>query len=688
MVTSVENAHSESNIADDPVNINNRNNNRDYQAVDRDYQEDAPAFNDSDIAGFGKLSPISPELFGRLFPADAEAVNSAAAYVACHLEGFGVDQGPGIGQANIDERTLAINSAVALAALKAVSYAADPEDAAKQLDKAARPNARDKASKEFRRMVSQYRAIIKSHGQLASTDKALCDLPANFNNTHEIITTQIVPHLHAAGCYVRERGLCRVVPASGTSDKQNGLTVNGLTIDDHTLPSLSTDITKSLAFRRERETRVGTVLKPCPAPEDLMKMVLRLGDWAGVPYLKGVTTGPFLRTDGTACVESGYDALSGWFLDYDGEPIHVKANPTKSDAKHAVGILLDPLDEFEWAADCQKTGWLAYLLTLVARPGIRGNVPAFIFTSNDKRTGKSLLTNIANLIAYGDIPSGYQPPTGENATTEWKKSLFAFALSGNPSLVVSNVPSGSNVGNAVLDGVITDGRIVDRTLGKHDMRSAPWVAVISMNGNNLGTSADFAPRSIWTCLEPTSENAGERDGFKIADLLGHMRGMRGILLESCLTILRWGYLHGRVKPSADMPNSGGFEQWAATVRYPLAHLTGHDISKNGSEAVVMDTTGNELASLITGLTDYTEWRTATGKPGAFTMSELHADMNTFGNETSWPELREVLEPSASVKAFGSSAGKVLGTYRGRVWGTSKLVEKLVGKKPFWSIERR
>ena len=70
------------------------------------------------------------------------------------------------------------------------------------------------------------------------------------------------------------------------------------------------------------------------------------------------------------------------------------------------------------------------------------------------------------------------------------------------------------------------------------------------------------------------------------------------------------------------------------------------------------------------------------------MSELHADMNTFGNETSWPELREVLEPSASVKAFGSSAGKVLGTYRGRVWGTSKLVVKLVGKKPFWSIERR
>ena len=134
MVTSVENAHSESNIADDPVNINNRNNNRDYQAVDRDYQEDAPAFNDSDIAGFGKLSPISPELFGRLFPADAEAVNSAAAYVACHLEGFGVDQGPGIGQANIDERTLAINSAVALAALKAVSYAADPEDAAKPVN--------------------------------------------------------------------------------------------------------------------------------------------------------------------------------------------------------------------------------------------------------------------------------------------------------------------------------------------------------------------------------------------------------------------------------------------------------------------------------------------------------------------------------------------------------------------------
>lgn len=632
------------------------------------------------------LASVPSELFGRFFPIDADPANAAAAFVACHLEGFAVDQGPGPGQANIDERTLAVNNKASFAALRLVSRAADPQDAANLLNEAVSPNARDKASMGFRRAVTGYRAVIKSYRQAISTDKAICDLPASFSNTHEIITTRIVPHLNAAGCYVREGGLCRVIPGAGSSDSE--ITFNALVISQHKLPSLSADVTKSIAFRRERETKAGMVFKECSAPRDLMEMVLHLGDWRGVPYLKGVTTGPFMRSDGSVCVTSGYDALTGWYLDYRGEPIEVPDNPTKADAELAANILLDLVAQFEWASESQKVGWLAYVLTLVARPGIKGNVPAFVFTSSNKRSGKTLLTEVANIIPYGETPGGYQAPSGEQASTEWKKALFSFALSGSPSLVISNVPSGSSVGNSMIDGVLTDGRIMDRQMGTHDSKTAPWVAVLSMNGNNLGTSADFAPRSIWACLEPQSENPGERDGFQIPDLKSHVMDMRSELLGACLTILRWGYRHGRIKPNPDTPNSGGFEQWAATVRYPLAHLTGFDVARNGADATVTDTAGSELETLITGLREYTQWRKESGRKAEFALSELHIDLNDRNNGDAWGELRELLEFDCSLRSFNTSAGKVLNTYRGRVCEGSKLTMKLRAKKPFWNITQR
>jgi len=632
------------------------------------------------------LTPVPSELFGRFFPADADPVNAAAAFVACHLEGFIVDQGPGAGQANIDERALAVSNRTSLAALKAVSHAADPQDAANLLNRAVSPNARDKSSMEFRRTVTECRAVIKSYGRAISTDKAVCDLPASFSNTHEIITTRIVPHLNAAGCYVREGGLCRVIPGAGTSDSE--ISFNALVIGHHNLPSLSADVTKSIAFRRERETKAGIVLKECSAPRDLVEMVLHLGDWPGVPYLKGVTTSPFMRPDGSLCVTSGYDALTGWFLDYRGEPIEVPDNPTKADAKLAVNILLDLVAQFEWASESQKAGWLAYLLTLVARPGIKGNVPAFVFTSSTAGGGKTLLSETANLITYGEIPGGYQAPAGEHALTEWRKSLFSFASSGSPSLIVSNVPSGSSVGNSAIDGVLTDGRIMDRKLGTHDSKTVPWVAVLSMNGNNLGTSADFAPRSIWACLEPQSENPRSRDGFTISDLKGHVVNIRGELLGACLAVLRWGHMHGQIKPSPEMPNYGSFEHWAATVRYPIAHLTGFDVIQNGAEATVTDATMSELETLITGLREYTHWRKEIGKKAEFALSELHADLNDRNNGDAWSELRELLEFDCSLKSFSSSAGKVLNMSRNRVCGGAKLTMKLRAKKPFWNISQR
>lgn len=685
MVTSVENAHSESNIADDPVNINNRNNNRDYQAVDRDYQEDAPAFNESVVTGSNGLIAIQPDLFGQLFPVESTPADVLAAVTASHLEGFAVDIGAGVGQANIDTVTLTINNPELVKLSQRITDAADPADAESILNRWISPNSRLTAAIEFRRNVAAFRAVIVGYKLSRGPRKAYCELAANYSDVAAVIRSNIEPHLMSAGAYVRDGGLVRIVPAAGTT--KAGLTLSGLTVDDHDADSLTSAVSDAIDFAVRKETRNGPLVTPCKPPADLMRMTLRFGNWPSTPYLAGVTTGPFMRPDGTPCTDAGYDAHTGWFLDYHGEPIDVPANPTLADATLAANILFDLVEQFEWSSDGQKAGWLAYLLTLVARPGINGNVPAFVFTSSTMGGGKTLLTEIANIIAYGILPSGYQAPSGESATTEWKKMLFSFALTGNPSLVVSNIESGSCVGNSVLDGVITDGRIIDRVLGQSKMRSAPWVATMAFTGNNLGTGADFAPRAIWVCLEPTVEDPRARDGFRHSDLKSHVGEFRSMLLEYCLTILCWGYQHGRAKPNADMKNSGSFEQWAAAVRFPLAHITGHDVTANGADAIVMDAATNELAAVIGGLADYSSWRSENGKSDWFAIAELHSDLNSFGNETAWPELREVLEPTASVKAFGSSAGKLIGAYRNRVCNGRKLTMRLVSKKPFWRVSQ-
>lgn len=633
----------------------------------------------------GELLPVSPELFGQLFPRDMEPHDALAAAVACHLSGYAVEIGAGAGQVAVDAVTLQINNPELVKLSQRICRAFDSADAQSIMDGCLNPNDRSKAVIEFRRNVAAYCATIANHKLATGPRRAYCELAENYSDVGAVIRGQIEPHLIAAGAYVRDGGLVRILPANGT--EKSGLTMSGLTIDLHCPDSLTTAISDAIEFTTRKQTKKGPVVTPCKPPADLMRQTLRLGNWPSTPYLAGVTTGPFLRADGTACTTPGYDALSGWFLDYHGEPINVPTNPTLADAQHAANVLLDLVDEFEWASDGQKTGWLAYLLTLVARPGIRGNVPAFVFTSSTMGGGKTLLTELANIIAFGIMPSGYQAPSGDNATTEWKKMMFAFALTGNPSLVVSNIESGSCVGNSVLDGVITDGRIIDRVLGQSQMRTAPWVATMAFTGNNLGTGADFAPRAIWACLQPTMEDPRTRDGFRHADLKLYATELRGLLLESCLTILRWGYQHGRAKPNADMKNSGSFEQWAAAVRFPLAHITGHDIALNGADAIVMDAASNELAAIIGGLGEYSEWRIANGKSDRFTVSELHADLNAYGNETAWPELRETLDVTASVRSFGSSAGKTIATYRNRVCGGLRLEMKPVNKKPFWRVTR-
>lgn len=654
-----------------------------------------PIRSDSSESNELKFKPIPAELFGLMFARGQQAFDAAVSYVAAHLAGYQVDSGDGPGQVQVDSTALAVEDHGSLVKLvQRMQRAADKADAAKMYDECIPRRSRKVSDKETRRSIGERRAEIENWELSQGPVKASCDLPQHYGNVGEILRTKIEPHLHLAEIYQRDGALVRIVDAENQEFRSvSGLSLSGPSIDQHDVDSIIPSVSEVIRFTHEKVVGRGEIVKaPCPPPTALMRQLLRLRRWPNVQRLAGITSGPFLRHDGTVCLHRGYDPTTGWFLDYHGEPIEVPEKPTKGEAETACHILLDLVKDFEWGAykqeaegqeaEGQKAGWLAYLLTLVARPGINGFVPAFVFTASTPGAGKSLLATVANIIAFGRSPSGYKAPkaTHDDAGAEWKKMLFAFAMTANPSLVVSNFPSGKPVGNAEIDGQITERTVIDRILGRSETREVAWVATMAFTGNNLGTTADFVFRSIWACLEPSIENPRSRDDFEIPDLAAHVTEQRSTYLREALTILRWHAANG--KPKAGGVHYGSFEAWASTVRDAVLHLTGHDVTKNGKNAIVADEESSELGTLLTGLAEYAGWRAETGKSEWFTVAELHTDLNSH---SAWPDLREVVDTSITQKAFNSAVGKLLSKHKGRVSEGKKLNLKIVSKKPYWRI---
>jgi hypothetical protein len=542
------------------------------------------------------------------------------------------------------------------------------------------------AAEVWARLDESEWAVIPMDGT-AGEGKPKVTIPLQ-NNDPLAILEQVFPHLSAAGVYQREGQLVRIVHGDAVKIRGVGsLVISGPMVDAHDVDSLPPVLCRTVDFQAEYVRGQDVETKPTTPRAALLRMLLRLKNWPGTPHLVGIASGPFMRHDGTVCAVRGYDTASGWYLDYDGEPVIVPEHPTRAQAEDACRALLALVNEFPWTSDSHKCGWLAYLLTLIARPGIEGSVRAFVFSASTPGAGKTLVANVANIIAYGHKASGYTAPNhSQDSGTEWKKALFSYALTGNPSLVIDNYPSGKSVGCAELDGVITGSKIIDRVMGKHEVKEAACVFTVAITGNNLGSTADFGDRSIWAYMEPAVENPRENSGFSITDLEGYARNHRAELLGKALTILRWHAANGY--PSAGGKHCGSFEQWASTVRDAIMHLTGHDVTQNAKDAFVADQEVDELATLLSGLNEYFEWRKSlTDKQAHFTVAELYADLNHADNLSSWPELREVVDASLSQSHFNRIVGSVLPKHKGRVSNGLKLVVTNLNKKRYWRIVR-
>ena len=306
---------------------------------------------------------------------------------------------------------------------------------------------------------------------------------------------------------------------------------------------------------------------PCDPPYKVVTAMHGRGFWELIPDLRGVSTVPILREDGSVYTKPGYDAESGLFYAPTSAAPVIPGNPTREDAQEAVADILDVVRDFPFVEPYHRSVWLSTVLAGVARPVIDGGVPMTVIDANTPGTGKSLLVDVASMLVWGTV-AAKSPPVRD--PEEFRKAITSHLLAGDLLCCIDNMPAGKPVGWQELDNALTAGIWSDRELGRNVRLRLPMTAMWFVTGNNLSICADSARRTLRVRLEAREARPEFRSGFKWDPILIEVARQRPFLLGKALNAVRAYLLAGR--PDVGVTPMGSFESWSGIVRNALIWL--------------------------------------------------------------------------------------------------------------------
>lgn len=306
--------------------------------------------------------------------------------------------------------------------------------------------------------------------------------------------------------------------------------------------------------------------------EAIVQGVADRGRWPGLRPILGIARTPFLRRDGSVCDQPGYDKASGYVLVCSQPFPAVPERPSLKEARAALDCLLDLVCDFPFVDEPSRHVPLAALLTLLALPALGGaNVPAFLFDATTPGTGKSLLLDVICILATGrEVPK-----SSWREDEEMAKVFGAAALEGASVLAFDNISPEIPFGGSAVELVLTcSGQYKPRILGRSEIPTLPWRAVLLATGNNVSVRGDTRRRVLLSRQQTTLERPEERDDFKYPLLREVAQARRGAVVAAALTLLRAHAVAGR--PAA-VRRIGSFETWGAMVASALAWAGGANV---------------------------------------------------------------------------------------------------------------
>ncbi len=404
--------------------------------------------------------------------------------------------------------------------------------------------------------------------------------------------------------------------------------------------------------------------------------------WAHIRPIRGIACTPIIHLDGSIVTE-GYDPNTQYLVASNVQLPSIPERLSKDDATTALAALVEPFAEFPFETDAERYSPVALALTILLRPIIEGNVPAFIQAAPQKNCGKSLSTKAGCLIATGQIPASN---TWAKLEEEQEKMIGAAADAGADVLFFDNVSEGAVIGGAPLDKVLTcDGTNSFRVLGQSTLKRLPWNATVAFTANRARVGGDTDRRAaVSQLIRPDAP----REVYSHEDLLSYVRQERPRLLAAAFTLVRAWIQAGNPRESVRRLDS--FEHWGWTVASMIRWAGGGDVRELVCDVEGTDSDGSEFA-LLAGLHG---WLTARCQRET-TAKALVEDVFAPGHREQFAELREAIEAVAGFdgkgehrtlnvrrcgKRFEAMANLRRGNYRLKRAGTRQGVA-------LWTVER-
>jgi len=332
------------------------------------------------------------------------------------------------------------------------------------------------------------------------------------------------------------------------------------------------------------------------APEIVAESYLaRRGRWR-LPVLARIVNTPFLRADGSICEQPGYDAHSHLLFKPDSELFPpIPQQPSKDDAAAALAVLQELITTFPFVKPADRSVALSAILTTLDRHAM-ANAPLHAFTSPAAGTGKSLLVDVAAILATGRRMPVISPGQTEE---ELEKRLGAALLAGDVAISLDNCEH--HLEGVFLCQALTQQKLNIRLLGRSKNVETPVNATIFATGNNITIAGDLTRRTLMCALDAHCEHP-ERRNFNV-DVIELARAERAKLVVAALTVLRAWHVVGE---TIERPTVGSFEQWSNRVRSPLLWLGQADPCDTMLKVQIEDPLLLSLATVMA------EWRQKVG----------------------------------------------------------------------------
>lgn len=433
-------------------------------------------------------------------------------------------------------------------------------------------------------------------------------------------------------------------------------------ISETSVATLRERLTRHARYKKWNE-RLGDYKSSLPT-DHIVSATHARGEWPGVRTLVGIVETPTLRPDGSVIQDAGYDPTTGYLYQPSEEFPRVPDCPSQGDATKALRDLLEIFVDFPYVKekeDAHRSVPVAAILTLVARPAIQGATPAFVFDASTRGSGKTLQTDaIAMVVSGRPMPRMNYPHQEE----ELEKVLAAYALRGAQFFSLDNVTR--PFGGGALDRVITARDTVDlRVLGRTEVPTLSWRAVVLATGNNMSIYQDTARRVLLARLEPGEADPERRKDFAHDDLPAWTKKERARLVVAALTVLRGYYVAGR--PDKECDRWGSFEEWSRLIPQAIVWAGGTDpmLVRAGSDSEV-DPEVATMEEVLSGL------HLLFGEKEFRASEAIDEIAKSQGLDDLKDAIRDICETKRGHLVEPKTFGKRLSRYRGRIVGSFKL----------------